>query len=129
MSKILNWVKANVPSFSNVPHSRGVYVIACRCTDGSSIVVYTGQSSDLNRRLNEHWSSSESNNDLKKAISNYPWAFQAYFALIEDARCLDGCERRLFDYYNPQLTDRAPDVSPIDCSLPPNVIKGHVNFK
>lgn len=129
MKKVLVWLDVKEENFDNVPNKCGVYVISCKCKDDKYHVVYTGQSEDVQRRLKEHWSENETNEDLKKVISNYRSAFKGTYALVDKKSELDGCEKFLFDYYNPQFAERAPDVEPADITLSSTVVKGKVSFK
>ena len=40
---------------------------------------------------------------------------------------MDGHEKYLFDRFEPQLQERAPDVEPIEIELPNKVVKGKLN--
>lgn len=126
MSKALIWFKKVESKFDDIPKRPGVYVISCKCKDGNDHAIYVGQSIDLQGRIKEHWSESESNKDLKSAISKYPGSMGAYYAEAGKGD-LDGIERYLFDHFEPQFTDRAPQEDPIVVILP-NVKKGRVNF-
>ena len=127
MAKVLTWLKKKPSEFDSIPEKTGVYLITCTCTDKADWVVYSGQSIDLRARTKQHWSDSELNVDLKKAIKNYPGAFAIYYAESNEDD-VDGIERYLFNTYSPQFSDKAPDVEPKAVTLP-NVKKGKVNFK
>lgn len=127
--KTLIWFDKKESKFDEIPQKQGVYVIACDCKNGKSCVVYTGQTDDLQRRTNQHWSDSEPNEDLKKAIAKYRGSFKVTYAKVDDSKDLDGIERYLFNHYQPQFTDRTPDAEPIEVILSDSVAKGRVNFK
>lgn len=124
----LEWQKIDKSNFETVPKKSGVYIITCKCVSGEEHVIYSGQSDNLCRRLKEHWNDSEENEELKRAIKNYPSAIEAYYSLVPLVN-LDCLERYLFDTFLPQLQERAPEVSASSCTLPKNVSKGRVNFK
>lgn len=126
--KILVWANKKELGFDEIPEKQGVYLIACDCKNGKSYVVYTGQTDNLRRRTKEHWSDNEPNKELKDAIAKYKSAFKVVYAEVDNINDLDGIEKYLFNYYQPQLTDRAPDFEPIEVVLPNSVEKGKVNF-
>ena len=126
--KTLVWIDKREANFDEIPEKKGVYLIACDCKNGQSIVVYVGQTDDLKRRTKEHWSDNEQNKELKNAISKYKSAFKVTYAEVDSLNDLDGIDKYLFDYYNPQFTDRSPDADPIEVVLPGSVHKGNVNF-
>ena len=127
--KELNWSMKREFDFDNIPKRQGVYVISCNCNNGKSVVVYVGQTNDLKRRAKEHWSDNEQNTGLKNAIEKYKQAFCFCYAPINLSKDLDGCEKYLFNYYQPQFTDKSPDAEPIELALSNLVSKGKVNFK
>ena len=126
--KIVMWNNKKEVEFDSIPEKQGIYLIACQCSNGKNIVVYVGQSNDLRRRAKEHWSDNEQNKDLKNAIKKYKNAFTYFYAVLDSARDLDGCEKYLFDCYEPQFTDRTPEAEPIEIALTNSVSKGRVNF-
>lgn len=126
--KIVIWSTKKESDFDSIPEKQGIYVIACSCKNGKNVVVYVGQSNDLRRRAKEHWSDDEQNEELKSAIKKYKTCFTYSYAALDFAKDLDGVERYLYDYYEPQFTDRTPNADPIEVVLSNSVSKGTVNF-
>lgn len=127
MEEKLYWMIVYNNDFNSVPEKPGVYMITCKCENGKEIVVYSGQSTNLCRRLKEHWSDNEVNLELRKAIKRYSYSLCVYYA-VTSQYVLDGIEKYLFDLYKPQFQDRAPDTEAISCNFPLNIHRGTVNF-
>ncbi len=125
----MQWQKVTEKDFDTIPDKPGVYIIVVSCKNGRRIAVYTGQSKadGLRGRIPDHWYSSETNTPLRRAIAKYKAAFCVYYMTLPAAH-VDGAERYIFDCYEPQFTERAPNVPAIRLELPPGVTKGHVNF-
>lgn len=126
--KTLVWIDKREAKFDEIPEKKGVYLVACDCKNNKSIVVYVGQTENLRRRTKVHWSDNEQNKELKNAIAKYRSAFKVVYAEVDSLNDLNGIEKYLFDYYEPQFTDRRPDAEPIEVVPPNSVQKGSVNF-
>lgn len=125
----LKWRTKNCDEIEQISNESGVYLISVKCNDGKYYVIYTGQSNDLNRRISEHCSDNEKNTDLKKAINSYSKYIKFIYAYKNGEDDLNGLERYLYDYYQPQFTERSPNVKAIECDLPlEEAVKGRVNF-
>ena len=93
---ILVWVNVTADKFNTIPRKYGVYLIVAKCTDNRNWVVYSGQSSDLQERINQHWDESEPNKGLKNAISKYGYCISVFYA-VANGNSVDGYERYLKD--------------------------------
>ena len=128
--KKVKWYYATESQFNNIPENAGVYLITITCGGGDKkedFVIYSGQSTNIAKRCKEHWSDSESNDDLKNIIKKYNNLLKVYYCFVETSE-LDGCEKFLFEHYLPQLQQRKPDAELIEISLPPEPKIGNVNF-
>lgn len=126
--KIMDWKHLNEASFASLPESGAIYLIVAKTTNDDYVVIYTGQTNNIKRRAKEHWSESEQNTKLKNIISKHRSAISMFYAL-DHGNALDGHERYLFDYYNPQAQTNAPDKEPKPVTLPALAKKGRINEK
>ena len=122
----VRWKIAYESSFEYLPESDGVYLICCKCSDGNNIVIYTGQSNNIKKRIYQHWGDNEKE-EIRHIIIKYRNSIFVLYTLF-DGRRLDGVENFLFNYYKPQLSDKTPDANPIPIQVPNIVSKGRVKF-
>lgn len=126
--KIMDWKHSTRESFSSLPESDAVYLIVAKTTNDEYVVIYTGQTNNIKRRTAEHWGEGEQNLKLKNIIERYGSSISLFYAL-DHGNALDGHERYLFDFYNPQAQTNAPDVHSQAITLPPIAKKGRINEK
>lgn len=105
-----------------MPETDAVYLIVANSKIGK-IVLYTGQTDNIKRRAKEHWSDNEKNEMIKNFIYKYKSAVSLFYYL-DHGNALNGHERFLFNYFEPQAQSRAPEVDEKPINLPPNVKKG-----
>ena len=119
------WKQCPGQQLGYLPETSGVYVIVVTCRSGKVIAFYTGQAKNLRTRLMQHAADSESNASLKKLFKRHLGAVRIAYCELSK-QWLDGAEKYLFDYYEPQATERAPDATPVAISLPEGITKGKV---
>lgn len=123
--KVVFWAKATESDFDDLPEESAVYVITVHTTAGTNVVIYTGQTDNIQRRSKEHWSKNEPNEKLKNIIAKYPSAMALFYAKVH-GNSLDGHERFLFNHFEPQVQEKAPDVEPKELSLTNSFTKGKI---
>lgn len=97
----MQWKTINPRFFSLIPETPGVYLIVA----GANIV-YVGQAKKLRSRIEQHFSDSESNADLKAYIKKYTVAIM--YAEVEKVAELDSIECDLYDLYKPVCNQVSP---------------------
>lgn len=122
----LNWVHTEGNKFDSLPELPAVYLIVVITINNQYLVLYTGQTINIKDRAKQHWSESESNKGLKTIIKRYIGSVSLFYYL-DNKSLLDGHERYLFDCFDPQLQEKAPNVEPIEMKLPNNIVKGKLN--
>ena len=122
----LNWIHVEERKLDTLPESSAIYLIVAITINNNYLVLYTGQTDSIKDRTKQHWSESEPNKELKNIIKKYRNSISLFYHL-DDKSLLNGHERYLFDHFEPQLQERAPDVEPIEIELPNNVVKGKLN--
>ncbi len=123
----LNWTTIQARDLSLIPHRSGIYLLSVICPDKKLRVVYVGKSNDLSRRMRDHWSSNESNRDLRTAIAEYGSYFSISYAEANESQ-LDGIESYLYDRFKPQLNEQEPQAQPTFVTPPEKLLKGTVGF-
>ncbi len=112
------WLKTSVGRRSDVPAQSGVYVFAVNAGFRRS-VIYVGQAKNLQERINQHFSSSEDNFDLKAYVRRYPNELEIYWMMAPYGSTLDSLEYYLFQYYRPTCNKNTPPTNvAIRCPLP-----------
>ncbi|WP_366513111.1 GIY-YIG nuclease family protein [Methanoregula sp.] len=99
------------------PTSSGVYVIWVHFKDGKWRCHYTGQAENLEQRLYQHISSSESNTSIKSGVSKFRCGYCT--AEVGSQANRNGIELYLYQTYKPEWNDiTPPGTSPIQVNLP-----------
>lgn len=122
----LNWIHVDESKLDTLPESSAVYLVVVDTINNNYLVIYSGQAENIKERAKQHWSESEPNKKLKNIIKKFR-ASVSLFYYQDEKTLLDGHERYLFNRFEPQLQENAPDVEPIEINLPDNVIKGKLN--
>ena len=118
---VINWYKISQKKIDLLENKSGVYIISVLLRSGDFAVIYVGQSIDLKTRMKQHFSASESNEELKKYLSNN-YTFKISYGYL-DSKLLDGVEKYLIFKYSPQFNDKEGNGdSSFACNLP-NVVK------
>jgi excinuclease UvrABC nuclease subunit len=99
------------------PLEAGVYVLAVKLTDGNLRVFYVGQTDNLDRRLKEHLSKSESNECVRGNVSRYACMFR--YATVARQVDRDRAERALYRKFVPSCNDgdAIPDVADVEINF------------
>ena len=117
----LTWNKVLKEQFDSIPHDAGVYVLSVLLKSKNYGVIYVGQSIDLKTRIEEHFSTSEVNEELKNYLQN-KFSFKVSYAKC-DRHLLDKIEKYLINFYQPFCNDKEGNGNEtLECSLP-NVIR------
>jgi len=119
MAKLkLNWSSVHEYTENNVlkyaPKDGGVYRLSFD-SDDKRPMFYVGQASNLEERLLQHLSVTETDACIKRHLRNYTCYFR--YAKIASASDRDGAERALFDKYKPTCNDVAPPGLPADINF------------
>ena len=78
-------------------------------------VYYVGQATDLNDRLGDHLPDNEEDRCCQRYLDKYDCFFRAAAVSRQDNR--DGIEATLFDHFEPNCSERKPDVDPININI------------
>lgn len=113
----VDWYYADSSELESVTDKSGVYLITVLLKSGYYRVVYAGQADDIKTRLQQHFSTSETNEDLKKYLKN-DFTFRVYWAEVGQQANRDGIESFLIDTYKPEFNIQSPAAKPIQCNLP-----------
>ena len=97
----MQWQNVDLRFLFLVPETSGVYVF----TVGNQ-VVYVGQATNLQERIKQHFSDSETNSDLKAVIQHY--RISVLYAEITGKTALNRAEFDLYNTYKPQCNQIAP---------------------
>lgn len=109
-------IKLNSDGVSGIKNVSGVYRLSYFNTkDQRYFVYYVGQAIDLNNRLGDHLPGDEEDNCCQKFLNKYSCFFRAAAVSRQEDR--DGIEATLFDYFDPDCSERTPDVQPIDVNI------------
>jgi excinuclease UvrABC nuclease subunit len=106
----LNWAIYRPYTYGNVqqhaPTDPGVYKLAHPNNQGELTVFYVGQAENLDGRLKEHLSQSESNECIKQKLTRGDCVFA--YAVVSGRQDRDGAERTLYDYFKPGCNKVTP---------------------
>ena len=97
----MQWHNVSPRFMFMIPKTAGVYMI----TVGNQIV-YVGQAIDLKTRIQQHFSNSEPNTDLKNIIQHYQTS--VLYAEVANESDLCRIESALYYQYRPQCNQIAP---------------------
>ena len=97
----MQWKTIGSRFISLIPETPGVYLIVA----GGNIV-YVGQAKNLCNRIEQHFSESETNSDLKAYIKKY--TVSVMYAEVEKMADLDSIECDLYDLYKPVCNQVSP---------------------
>jgi len=97
---------------AHVPRSSGVYLVWVKLKDGKWRCFYVGQADELQKRLLDHLSDSETNECIKKQLSQYICGFE--YAEVSRQSERDGIEKYLYDHYKPECNKADPGGKPIE---------------
>lgn len=122
----LNWIHVEERKFDTLPEAPAIYLIVVDTINNNYLVIYSGQTENIRDRAKQHWSESEQNKKLKNIIKKYRTSVSLFY-YQDDKSLMDGHEKYLFDRFEPQLQEKAPDVETIEIELPNNVVKGKLN--
>jgi len=100
----------------SVPRSAGVYLLCVKMKDGKWRCFYTGQAENLEERLLQHVSLSETNQCIRGRARSQVCGM--YFARVENERDRNGAEKYLYDYYSPECNLKDPGGIPITVNTP-----------
>jgi excinuclease UvrABC nuclease subunit len=99
-----------------VPTSAGVYLLWVKLKNEKWRCIYAGQATNLEERLLNHLSSSETNLCIKNNISQYIVGFEYAEATEQYQR--DGIEKFLYNTYGCECNQQDPGGTPIPINLP-----------
>ena len=98
-----------------VNNSAGNYMISVKLKSGEYRSIYVGQTTDLQGRLLDHLSNSETNTCLKKQ-KKYHLEFR--FCYVSDQKDRDDVEHTLYKKYTHECNDQEPPGSVISITFP-----------
>ena len=117
--KVLKWKYAEPPRFNSVPEKAGIYIISTRQElDHAYEVKYIGETENLRTRVNEHWSKSEPNKELREHITEH-YLMKFNYAEVESKSEREGMVLYMYNIYDPPFNKSAPQVEePVKCTQP-----------
>jgi excinuclease UvrABC nuclease subunit len=113
---IVTWESVDSTNLSQIPNKSGVYLIAYLRSDNKYEVVYAGKADDLQNRTQQHFSDSETNEELKKFLQTQK-TFRIWFAEVGKEDDRNGIESYLIAYYNPRFNTQQPTAAQIKVNL------------
>lgn len=90
-----------------IPNFPGVYRLSYRSNNGNIYVFYVGQADDLEARITQHLSETETNPCIRKMLLNYTCYVR--YARINDQRVRDGAELFLYRHFSPSCNSVEPE--------------------
>ena len=117
--KYLTWRIAVPPKFDKIPEKPGIYIISTQQEiDHEYEIKYVGQSENLLRCVNQHWSREEKNKELRDHIAeNY--VMKLNYALVDSISDREGMLLYLYNYFNPPFNHGSPpDNEIVKCTVP-----------
>lgn len=100
----------------HVPKSARVYLLWVKLQNGKWRCFYVGQADNLEKRLFDHTSDSESNGCIKtKVLKRVCW-FE--YAKIGKQGDRNGIEKFFYDHFSPECNKSDPGGTPIEVNLP-----------
>lgn len=103
-TKNFRYTATNVKSYAT--KQGGNYIIRVKLKDGTLKVVYVGRTKNLQKRLLDHLSDSESNNCIKKHVTKYILYFR--YCHVGTVTARSNTERSLYNKYSPECNHDPP---------------------